>query len=127
MNDRDFRQQVLEQERQELSRECLEEAVDYHIEQGWTRQEHIKTCVQLARRFHVWRAGSPSSDRRRMRVTPALAHRSDQLAAWISPVVEQLRQERFGSTTAPFSSLDAAANWIEWMATTSVFPGEIRQ
>ena len=47
--------------------------------------------------------------------TPGLVARSDELTRRITPAVEQVRQELFGKTPAPFSSYAETAAWIEQM------------
>ena len=82
-----------------------------------TEQSDVQKCICLADRLDAFNA-SPKDNghfptKRLISLTPGMVARSDSLTELITPDVEQLRQELFGSPQPPFNSYEDAAEWIE--------------
>jgi hypothetical protein len=119
MDAKTFAATVARQRPQEVQEACLADAVEHYVSQGQTQQSHVAGCIQLAGRFATVQArpqGNPKMpDYHPFSPTPGLIARSDELTRRITPAVEQVRQELFGKTPAPFSSYAETAAWIEQM------------
>lgn len=108
-----------------MSSPCVQEdtrqvAIHFFVDQGWTQQSDIASCIELAGRIEAcWNGSQQNSGTpegvRLASLTPGILAISDCLIKQITPDVEQVRQELFGNTEAPFSSYEAIEEWLEQM------------
>jgi hypothetical protein len=92
-------------------------AIEYFVKTlSQTAQSDVPNCVQLAGQFDMWHASAQdagqSSSKRLSPLTRGTLARGEELTTRITPDVEQLRQELFGSSQVPFGSVEEAAAWI---------------
>ena len=100
----------------EVSQTALDTAIAYFVSVHRTNQSDVNECINLAGRidtaYPAAKDNGHSPTKRLTPLTPGLLARSDSLTALITPDVEQLRQELFGSPQPPFNSYEDAAEWI---------------
>jgi hypothetical protein len=109
-----------------ISQQSADMAITFYCEHGFIDHEKvnvheaIRSCIDLARRFDSSPAGTSSQSGidlfEHLSMAPQDLVMSDDLAEKISPAVEQVRSEIFGSSHPPFAALEEVIPWLEQTA-----------
>jgi hypothetical protein len=117
MNAHEFRQQVMAQERPELSKTNLALAVDFFVSEHRTNRADLSACLQLAGRLE---AAYPSQQpdttiaaTAPIVISPGAVIASETWAEELRPWVERVRQEVFGNTKPPFKTVEEAGQALK--------------
>ena len=123
---RQFRSRVLAHKGDGLTESTLNYAVQLCLKKdGMLREEYIYSCVKLAEAlegYYQQRLREDGLQSQRELVPQPLPARgshpvgelitSDVVVEWLTPHVEQLREELFGSPAQPFPTYEAAVEWL---------------
>jgi len=115
-----------------LPRADVDFALQHYCQQDKTEPFHVNECVSLAamaKSHHGNQAKISQPDERSGSVSmPGRVLMSQRIAEEIAPWIRRVRQDLFGSESAPFETYDKAVRWLKKEATLQQQPtGDERQ